>query len=116
MKRWFFGDRAPRYPGSGLVAAYWSPGTPQLYPLKDISLTGAYLQGSVDWPLGTSIIAVIRQAGPALGRMIEVPALSIAFRVVRYGPDGIGVSFAPHTRQEQDALRHLIKQVAASSR
>jgi hypothetical protein len=40
----------------------------------------------------------------------------MAFRVVRRGPDGIGISFVPQTKQERLDLQRLLNWVAMAGR
>ena len=66
------------------------------------------------WPIGTCIFGVIRQQGYGRESRPQSLGLSIEFRVVRHGGDGIGISFLPHSREDQAALRSLVKRIAAS--
>jgi hypothetical protein len=106
LGKWLRNDRATRYPAPAIVAYYWDGGVPCPHPLKDISITGAYLCGASPWPPGTII------KGTFQGPFERDLALTMAFRVVRHGPDGIGISFVPQTKQERLDLRRFLNRVA----
>src|SRR5882762_4449412 len=90
---WFRGEaerrhvkRATRYVHPGLTAFYWNGGAPLGRRVKDVSMTGAYLYTRDELYLGTVLeIALKQDEGTA--------AVSVNCKVVRAGPDGIGVSF-----------------------
>jgi Flp pilus assembly protein TadG len=101
-------DRAARYTDPGIVACYWD-GTGQMaHPVKDVSLTGAYLYTSEPWSLGTMLAVTLRDTaeceGPPAPGSISVPC-----RVVRHGPDGVGVSFMLHSQNERKALERFLR-------
>jgi hypothetical protein len=104
LGQWLRNDRAIRYPAPSIVAYYWDGGAPCPHPVKDISITGAYLCGANPWQPGTVITGTF--SGPC------EPDLTMTFRVVRRGPDGIGISFAPQTKQERLDLQRFLNRVA----
>jgi PilZ domain len=104
LGRWLRNDRAARSPAPPIVAYYWDGGAPCPHPVKDISITGAYLYGANPWQPGTVITGTF--SGPC------EPDLTMTFRVVRHGPDGIGISFLPQTKQERVDLQRLLDRVA----
>jgi hypothetical protein len=104
LRQWLRNDRATRYPAPPVVAYYWDGGVPCPHPVKDISMTGAYLYGGKPWQPGTIIAGTF--SGPC------EPDLAMTFRVVRHGPDGIGISFVPQTKQERLDLQRFLKRVA----
>jgi PilZ domain len=104
LGQWLRNDRATRYPAPPIVAYYWDGGVPRPHPVKDISITGAYLYGANPWQPGTVITGTF--SGPC------EPDLTVTFRVVRHGPDGIGISFLPQTKQERLDLQRILNRVA----
>jgi hypothetical protein len=104
LGQWLRNDRAIRYPAPSIVAYYWDGGAPCPHPVKDISITGAYLCGANPWQPGTVITGTF--SGPC------EPDLTMTFRVVRRGPDGIGISFAPQSKQERLDLQRFLNRVA----
>ncbi|HEY6346202.1 MAG TPA: PilZ domain-containing protein [Bryobacteraceae bacterium] len=108
LGQWLRNDRATRYPAPPIVAYYWDGGVPCPHPVKDISITGAYLYGANPWQPGTVIIGTF--SGPC-----ELD-LTMAFRVVRQGPDGIGISFVPQTKQGRLDLQRFLNRVAMAGR
>ncbi len=92
--------RAVRYTKPGIVAHYWDGGAPKDHTVKDISLTGAYLYAVERWYTGT-ILSLNLQEAAGDGET----ALAVRCKVVRHGPDGIGVTFMLHSRAEEKALK-----------
>ena len=82
-------DRADRYAAPGLVAHFWDGGAPKAHPVKDISLTGAYLCVKERLYAGTLIDIALRKASESSSES----ALSVQCKVVRHGPDGIWGGF-----------------------
>jgi PilZ domain len=107
LEHWLRQDRATRYPAPPIVAYYWDGGVPCPHPVKDISITGAYLYGTNPWQPGTVITGAFRG-------LFDLD-LTIAFRVVRQGPDGIGISFMPQTKQERLDLERLVNWIAMAA-
>jgi hypothetical protein len=106
-------DRAPRVAQPGVVAYFWDGGAPKEHPVKDISLTGAYLYVTERWCAGTIMeVALHKLPGPdeiASG----VSVLCVRCRVVRHGEDGIGIAFVYRTKEERQSLARFMN-VAAS--
>jgi hypothetical protein len=100
-------ERAVRHLTPGIIAHYWDGGAPKGHPVKDMSATGAYLYATEQWWIGT-LIAITLQ-GPAGA----ASALSLRCKVVRRGPDGIGINFMLRSGEEQKALKHFISAAVA---
>ena len=83
--------RAPRLPMPGLVAYFFTGGSPRPHPIKDISVTGFYMQTEERWLPGT-IIRVTLQMVNAHGEDGR-DSVTVLSRVVRWGPDGGGFEF-----------------------
>jgi hypothetical protein len=85
--------RAGRRIIAGLVAYYWDGGRPTAHNVKDISLTGLYMLTQDRWYPGTIIQLTLQETDKTIApsdRWIIVHA-----KVVRQGPDGVGLLFAP---------------------
>lgn len=83
--------RAVRLPMPGLVAYFFTGGSPRPHPIKDISVTGFYMCTQERWLPGTIIrvtLQMIDNDGKA-GR----DSITVHSRVVRWGPDGGGFEF-----------------------
>lgn len=96
--RWLFFDAdgrrgSARLPLPGLVAYHWTGGAPQAYHLANISSGGFYLL-TEERPFPGTMILMTLQKTDTDG---EDPRDSIAVstRVVRWGPDGVGLAFVP---------------------
>jgi hypothetical protein len=83
--------RAVRLPMPGLVAYFFTGGSPRPHPIKDISLTGFYMITNERWLPGTIIRITLQMinARPDGGR----DSVTVHSRVVRWGPDGGGFEF-----------------------
>ena len=83
--------RAVRLPLPGLVAYFFTGGSPQPHPIKDISVTGFYMCTDERWLPGTIIRVTLQMVGTSGegGR----DTITVHSRVVRWGPDGGGFEF-----------------------
>ncbi len=83
--------RAVRLPMPGLVAYFFTGGSPRPHPIKDISVTGFYMCTSERWLPGTIIRVTLQMidSSPDGGR----DSVTVHSRVVRWGPDGGGFEF-----------------------
>jgi PilZ domain len=83
--------RAVRLPAPGLVAYFFTGGSPRPHPIKDISVTGFYMVTNERWLPGTIIRVTLQMvnARPDGGR----DSVTVHSRVVRWGPDGGGFEF-----------------------
>jgi hypothetical protein len=74
---------------SGLIAYYFTGGSPAETPVRDISPSGVFIVTNERWYLGTVVrMTLTDRHNPALVRSITVNA-----KVVRYGSDGVGLEF-----------------------
>jgi hypothetical protein len=83
--------RAVRLPMPGLVAYFFTGGSPRPHPIKDISVTGFYMQTDERWMPGTIVrvtLQMVESSGEGRRETITVHS-----RVVRWGPDGGGFEF-----------------------
>lgn len=83
--------RAVRLPMPGLVAYFFTGGSPRPHPIKDISVTGFYMCTQERWLPGT-IIRVTLQMVDHDGKAGR-DSITVHSRVVRWGPDGGGFEF-----------------------
>jgi hypothetical protein len=83
--------RAVRLPMPGLVAYFFTGGSPRPHPIKDISVTGFYMHTEERWLPGTIVRVTLQMVGPSSegGR----DSITVHSRVVRWGPDGGGFEF-----------------------
>jgi hypothetical protein len=83
--------RAVRLPMPGLVAYFFTGGSPRPHPIKDISVTGFYMCTDERWLPGT-IVRVTLQMVDTSGEGGR-DTITVHSRVVRWGPDGGGFEF-----------------------
>jgi Flp pilus assembly protein TadG len=108
-------EPAPRYESPRIVAHYWDGGAPKEHQVRDISLTGAYLYATEHWCSGTIIeVALQELAGPG-ETTLGVSVLCLRCKVVRHGPDGIGITFMLRTKEELKALKQFMSGTVASA-
>ena len=125
LKRWFSaeppsGHRSNRRPLPGLIAYHWSGGTPQPYPLGDISGTGFYLLTDERPYPGTLILMTLQRTGTKGERLEE--SIAVYTKVIRWGPDGVGFGFVaaegkdvkrtdhqPGELADQDSLQKFLR-------
>ena len=83
--------RAVRLPMPGLVAYFFTGGSPRPHPIKDISVTGFYMHTDERWLPGTIVRVTLQMVGASSeGRR---DSITVHSRVVRWGPDGGGFEF-----------------------
>jgi len=100
-----------------LVAHYWDGGAPQGHPVKNISAKGAYIRTSARWYPGT-IVNLTFQYDPNYLRVAGIasePSTVLVFRakVVRFGPDGVGVQFLYLSKQERERCEKFMAETHA---
>ena len=83
--------RADRQALSGLVAYYFTGGSPEPQRISNISVTGFYLHTDERWMPGT----VVRMTLQRVGTKGDDPAdtITVNSRIVRWGSDGEGFEF-----------------------
>lgn len=91
--------RAPRISSPPIVVYLWDGSAPLGHQLRDVSMTGAYLLTEERWYPGT-IVRLLIQAPPM--------SASIPARVVRHGPDGMGLEFLFRTHADRERLARMI--------
>jgi hypothetical protein len=100
LQRWWGGDsarldgdrrRAERSSLTGLVAFYWSGGTPKPHEIVNISKTGFYLRTTELWSLETLVRMTLQR--PVREAKPKRESISVLARVVRIDKDGVGHEF-----------------------
>jgi len=93
--RWLSTDRraSKRHPLPGLVAYYWTGGAPEAFHIGDISAHGLYLLTEERWYPGTLILMTLQRTNTDGEDPDDF--ISVLTRVIRWGTDGLGLSFAP---------------------
>jgi hypothetical protein len=104
LLRWLFPDlvikdvdeprerrRADRQPLNGLVAYYFTGGSPDPHKIANISVLGFYLQTDERWMPGT----IVRMTLQRVGSTGEDPSdtITVNSKIVRWGSDGEGFEF-----------------------
>lgn len=102
--------RAPRLPEPSLLVYYWDGSVPEGRKIRDISITGAYVVTPERWYVGTIVRLILqgyKTTARPQGGIVSSRSTSIPSRVIRHGPDGIGVEFlfsSPEERKEMEAF------------
>ncbi|MGH9648694.1 MAG: PilZ domain-containing protein, partial [Bryobacteraceae bacterium] len=103
--------RAPRVAEPSLLVYYWDGSVPEGRRIRDISVSGAYIVTPERWYVGT-IVRLILQGYKTTpqpdGGIVPSRSTSVASRVIRHGPDGIGVEFIFPTPDEQKTLQDFL--------
>jgi hypothetical protein len=83
------GNRRRRWPR--LVAYDSAGGALVVHGVKDVSANGLYLVTDLRWPLGSDVIMTLQRTD-GLDDDSKKP-INVKLRVIRWGKDGVGVSF-----------------------
>ena len=103
--------RAPRVAEPSLLVYYWDGSVPEGRRIRDISASGAYIVTPERWYIGTIVRLILqgyKTTPTANGGIVPSRSTSIPSRVVRHGPDGIGVEFIFSTPEEQKTLQEFL--------
>jgi uncharacterized protein len=126
--RWLSTDRraSKRHPLPGLVAYYWTGGAPEAFHIGDISGHGLYLLTDERWYPGTMILMTLQRTNTDGDDPDDF--ISVLTRVIRWGTDGLGLSFVPSNTVDlntgaplpdrgvgKKALNRFIQRVQATS-
>ncbi len=106
-----------------LVAYYWNGSAPQAHQVKGVSEVGAYIVTPDQWYMGTVLRLTFqygincddnqRGAIPALQSVKDAPKLTqvVRAKIVRAGPDGIGVRLIFLNRRERRNFKRFLAAV-----
>lgn len=106
--------RAPRHAEPSLLVYYWDGSVPEARKIRDISRTGAYIITPERWYIGTIVRLVLQgyKTTPIQdGGIVPSQSTSIPCRVMRHGPDGLGVEFLFSTPEERKTLEALMANI-----
>ena len=125
--RWISADSQPakRYPLPGLVAYYWTSGTPKACSVENISSTGMYVFTDERWLPG-SVIPMTLERVSADGQEPE-DWIAVLIKSSAWRPDGRGLSFVfsnsthlfgdsipPERIADKNALNRFLKRLKLS--
>src|SRR5690348_9048451 len=99
--------KSPRVPMDGVVAAYWDGSANSLHRVREISLSGAFIETDALWGAGTIMrvaIRFLRQNDSDCD--IYSP---VWCRVVRGTSEGLGVEFITAKKGEKIQLRRFLE-------
>ena len=105
--------RAERQSAHGFVARYGDDSNPQPDDIKDISSTGLYLITKERWLPGT-VISLTVQTKSATEETSE-RRIALQAKCVRWGEDGVGLSFVLPNDPDANAWRVLLQNAAEQS-
>ena len=98
-------ERAERHPRF-LWACSWDGGDSNAAPVKNISSSGAYIHFPARWYIGT-ILRITLQRGT--GELDSQDSITLLSKVVRHGPDGMGVAFMFDDADSAQAIQRFIE-------
>src|SRR5438270_3421435 len=108
MSRFRGRRRAERSLEPFIVVHYWNGSAPLGHGLRDISLVGAYIYTTERWYLGTILqlsLQVDEVTAQDMGLTMPAASVRARCRVVRHGPDGVGVQFIFLKREERESMK-----------
>src|SRR5579863_5540169 len=132
LLRWIFPKpasserrRSERLPEPGLIAYYWTGGSPNSYPLGNISGDGLYLVTNERWLPGTRILMTLQKDHAGTDRAEDI--CRVESEVVRWGEDGVGCEFVESgfvdlnngtlidgQKFDREALEHFLSRAGVS--
>ena len=116
VKQWLLREpleqrTARRYIQPELIVHYWDGSAPEGHNLGDISESGAYIYTLERWYPGTIVRIVLQgydRAAREDGTTVPAATTCVHARVVRHGPDGVGVEFAFRDKEENSTFRKFL--------
>ena len=91
-KRW---PRLEAYDSTG--------GAHEVHGVKDMSANGLYLMTEERWPLGAQVTMTLQRTD-AIDDNPRNNAITVQLRVIRWGADGVGLSFVQPEAEESPLL------------
>jgi hypothetical protein len=99
----------PRYETNGIDAVYWTGSLSCSHPVREISLTGAYIETRLSWHSGTLIRMSLRRSAD----LAELPGANLVIdlwaRVIRSVDGGFCVEFVIADPVENAKLRQFME-------
>lgn len=105
--------RAERQPGHGFVAHHGSGTNARHDDIKDISSTGLYLLTEERWLPGTVVSLTLQMKSPL--EEISERRISLQAKCIRWGEDGVGLSFVLPNAPGANAWRVLLQNASEQS-
>jgi hypothetical protein len=98
-----------------VIAYYWNGAAPEGHQVKSVSPAGAYVVTSEKWYPGT-IVSMMFQYAPYYLKVADIDgnakaSLTMRAKIMRVGPDGVGVKFVYLNGAER---RHFEKFLAGA--
>jgi PilZ domain len=96
LKRWWNGlfskdrRRSDRQPAPQLAVYYWTGAAPAQHEVRDISPTGLYVVTDERWYPGTIVKMTLQRTD---GTEETTEHIAVESKAVRWGEDGVGLSF-----------------------
>ena len=120
LLKWLTGDssrafRAERYIRPGLVGYYWDGAIPTGRRVRNISLTGAFIEVPDRWYIGTLLNLTLQITAPGAEDVDSAECLAVTCRVVRHAPDGVGVAFMLDSSRERRVLARFLRRVGPAN-
>jgi Flp pilus assembly protein TadG len=103
-------SRAQRY-RSSVVAHYWDGGAAAARCVRDISITGAYIVTAERWYLGTILNLTIQCQPNGTDSPEQPESVTVPCKVVRHGPDGMGVAFVFTSSHDRKKMQNFLKRL-----
>jgi hypothetical protein len=110
-------NRAKRTERPPICAYAWGGGPPVARRIKDISTTGAYLYmpEAEMWYPGTVLTVLLQSDFASTGPAEEPASTAVSCRVVRHGPDGIGIAFMFSKPDDRKSFEKFLRRALNSS-
>ena len=105
--------RAERKPAQGFVAHHESDSVAHRDDIKDISSTGLYLLTQERWLPGTVVSLTLQMKSPL--EEVSQRRITVQAKAVRWGDDGVGLSFALPDDPDSLHWRSLLQSAAEQS-
>lgn len=106
MKEWFKSRsqerrKAERQDAPEVVAHYWDGAAPAAHTIRNISASGLYILTEQRWYPGTLVMLTLQKKDSV--REDADRSITVQSKVVRSGPDGVGLVFVPAEHEEKRA-------------
>jgi Flp pilus assembly protein TadG len=104
MREWFKSRsqerrKAERQDAPEVVAHYWDGAAPAAHTIRNISASGLYILTEQRWYPGTLVMLTL-QRKDSVGEEAD-RSITVQSKVVRSGPDGVGLVFVPVEHEEK---------------